>query len=134
MCMRKPILAATAAALLSGNALATQPMPGSAPGVTRTDLQRTTSASPAARPSRARIDIAPGVTAPWHTHPGEDIRCPVDPLQHKFQVELQLQFADDDDWRGPAAESQQITAANLGARQDNPAQKRYQMRLSSLEQ
>jgi len=69
----KILFAAAAAALLSTGALAAQPMQGSVPGVTRTDLQREDLAAAGYETIQARVDIAPGVTAPWHTHPGEEI-------------------------------------------------------------
>jgi len=64
---------AAAAVMMTGSALAMQPMQGSVPGVTRTDLQRHDLSIPGREALQARIDIAPGVTAPWHTHPGEEI-------------------------------------------------------------
>jgi quercetin dioxygenase-like cupin family protein len=70
--MKTTILAVISAAVLSSSAVA-QPMQGSAPGVTRTDLQRHDLSAPGFETVQARIDIAPGVTAPWHTHPGEEI-------------------------------------------------------------
>jgi len=65
-------LIAIAAALLSAPAFA-QPMQGSAPGVTRTDLQRHDLGAAGYETVQARIEIAPGITAPWHTHPGEEV-------------------------------------------------------------
>jgi quercetin dioxygenase-like cupin family protein len=62
-----------AAALLGASASAMQPVQGSAPGVTRADLQRHDLSTPGHEALQARIDIAPGVTAPWHRHPGEEI-------------------------------------------------------------
>jgi len=73
MHIRKLILGAAATTLLAGGVLAVQPMQGSVPGVTRTDLQRRDLSVPGREAIQARIDIAPGVTAPWHTHPGEEI-------------------------------------------------------------
>lgn len=43
------------------------------PGVTRTDLQRHDLSIAGREALQARIDIAPGVTAPWHRHPGEEV-------------------------------------------------------------
>jgi quercetin dioxygenase-like cupin family protein len=71
--MKAKIMLFAAAALTAGSALAGQPMPGSAPGVTRTDLQRHDLGATGREALQARIDIAPGVTAPWHIHPGEEI-------------------------------------------------------------
>jgi quercetin dioxygenase-like cupin family protein len=42
-------------------------------GVTRTDLQRHDLSVPGREVVQARVDIAPGVTAPRHSHPGEEI-------------------------------------------------------------
>lgn len=42
-------------------------------GVTRTDLQKHDLSVPNRETVHARIDIAPGATAPWHRHPGEEI-------------------------------------------------------------
>src|ERR1700741_3429176 len=69
----KMVFAVAAAALLSGTLIAAQPMQGSVPGVTRTDLQRHDLSASGYEAVQARIDIVPGVTAPWHTHPGEEI-------------------------------------------------------------
>lgn len=43
------------------------------PGVTRTDLQRHDLSAPGREVVQATISIAPGVTAPDHSHPGEEI-------------------------------------------------------------
>jgi quercetin dioxygenase-like cupin family protein len=66
-------LAVAAAALAAGSALAAQPMQGSVPGVTRTDLQQHDLSASGYETVQARVDIAPGITAPWHRHPGEEI-------------------------------------------------------------
>ena len=42
-------------------------------GVKRTDLQRHDLSIANRETVQARIDIAPGVTAPWHRHPGEEV-------------------------------------------------------------
>jgi quercetin dioxygenase-like cupin family protein len=42
-------------------------------GVTRTDLQRHPLSIPGRESVQARIDVAPGATAPWHRHPGEEL-------------------------------------------------------------
>ncbi|UZK66696.1 cupin domain-containing protein [Sphingomonas sp. M1-B02] len=41
--------------------------------VSRTDLQRHDLSIPGRETIQARIDIAPGATAPWHRHPGEEV-------------------------------------------------------------
>lgn len=57
--------------------LAALTLPGSAQaqqaGIKRTDLQRHDLSVPGHEVIQARVDIAPGVTAPKHTHPGEEI-------------------------------------------------------------
>ena len=42
-------------------------------GVTRIDLQRHDLSVHGREAVQARIDIAPGATAPWHRHPGEEL-------------------------------------------------------------
>lgn len=42
-------------------------------GVTRTDLQRHDLSVRGRETVQARIDIAPGATANWHRHPGEEV-------------------------------------------------------------
>lgn len=42
-------------------------------GVTRTDLQRHDLSVAGHETVQARIDIAPGATANWHRHPGEEV-------------------------------------------------------------
>jgi quercetin dioxygenase-like cupin family protein len=43
------------------------------PGITRTDLQRHDLSAPGREVIQVRVDFAPGVTAPRHSHPGEEI-------------------------------------------------------------
>ena len=50
--------------------LGTAPAPE---GVTRTDLERHDLPAAGREVVQARIDIAPGATAPWHRHPGEEL-------------------------------------------------------------
>ena len=47
--------------------------PAQAPGITRTDLQRHDLSVPGREVIQVRVDIAPGVVAPRHSHPGEEI-------------------------------------------------------------
>lgn len=69
--MTRPVHALFAAALmLAGSAAAAAQAPQ---GVTRTDLQRHDLSIPGREMVQARIDIAPGVVAPWHRHPGEEV-------------------------------------------------------------
>ena len=44
-----------------------------APGIKRTDLQRHDLSTPGKEMIQVRVDIAPGVLAPNHSHPGEEI-------------------------------------------------------------
>jgi quercetin dioxygenase-like cupin family protein len=44
-----------------------------APGISRTDLQRHDLSAPGREVIQVRVDFAPGVTAPNHSHPGEEI-------------------------------------------------------------
>ena len=67
----KTVLGVAAAA-----ALLTAPPIGLAqaqPGVTRTDLQRHDLSIPGREVVQVRVDIAPGVLAARHSHPGEEI-------------------------------------------------------------
>jgi len=69
--MRRRVSALLAAALmLAGPASATVTAPQ---GTTRTDLQRHDLSIPGRETVQARIDIPPGVVAPWHRHPGEEV-------------------------------------------------------------
>jgi quercetin dioxygenase-like cupin family protein len=43
------------------------------PGIRRTDLQRHDLSVPGREAVQVRVDIAPGVVAPRHSHPGEEI-------------------------------------------------------------
>ena len=51
----------------AGSAMAQQP------GLKRTDLQRHDLGIPGREAVQTRIDFGPGVTAPRHTHPGEEV-------------------------------------------------------------
>lgn len=66
----KLAVAVVAALVASGTVTATALGPQ---GVTRTDLQRHDLSIAGRETVQARIDIAPGVTAPWHRHPGEEV-------------------------------------------------------------
>lgn len=52
----------------TGIALAASPT-----GITRTDLQQHDLSIPGREAVQVRVDFAPGVTAPKHNHPGEEI-------------------------------------------------------------
>ena len=43
------------------------------PGIKRTDLQRHDLSVPEREVIQVRVDIAPGIVAPRHSHPGEEI-------------------------------------------------------------
>jgi quercetin dioxygenase-like cupin family protein len=61
------------AALLVGSGWALHAAQAQAPGVKRTDLQRHDLSAEGREVIQARVEIAPGVTAPNHWHPGEEI-------------------------------------------------------------
>lgn len=69
--MRK-ILGLALATVFIGSATLAAPNPPQ-PGVKRTDLQRHDLSIPGRETVQARIDIAPGATAAWHRHPGEEV-------------------------------------------------------------
>lgn len=61
------------AALIAGS-LMTMPAAQAQPaGVTRTDLQRHDLSAPGREAVQVRVDLAPGVAFPNHTHPGEEV-------------------------------------------------------------
>jgi quercetin dioxygenase-like cupin family protein len=63
-------------ALTMGSALAlymAQQAQAQAPGITRTDLQRHDLSVPGREVVQVRVAFAPGVVAPRHSHPGEEI-------------------------------------------------------------
>jgi quercetin dioxygenase-like cupin family protein len=66
-----PIIAA-AAAIVAG-ALAPHVAPAQAPGNTRTDLSRNDLSVPGREAIQVLVGFAPGVIAPNHKHPGEEI-------------------------------------------------------------
>ena len=59
--------------LLVGSGLALYAARAQAPGITRTDLQRHDLSVPGREVVQVRVDFAPGVVAPAHNHPGEEI-------------------------------------------------------------
>jgi len=62
-----------AAVLVLGSGVAPLVAQAQLPGTTRTDLQRHDLSVPGREVIQARVDIGPGVTAPRHSHPGEEI-------------------------------------------------------------
>ena len=65
----------TLAALMVGGAWALHVAQAQAPapGITRTDLQRHDLSVPGREVVQVRVELAPGVSFPKHTHPGEEI-------------------------------------------------------------
>ena len=68
----KPLRIMTTAGLMSASMLMLQAAYGQQ-GVKRTDLQQHDLSIPGREVIQVRVDIAPGVVAPKHTHPGEEI-------------------------------------------------------------
>jgi quercetin dioxygenase-like cupin family protein len=62
-----------AALLVLGSGVAPLAAQAPLPGTTRTDLQRHDLSVPGREVIQVRVDIGPGVTAPRHSHPGEEI-------------------------------------------------------------
>jgi len=62
-----------AAVLFAGSALALHMAQAQQPGVMRTDLQQHDLSVPGREVVQVRVDIAPGVLAANHSHPGEEI-------------------------------------------------------------
>ena len=62
-----------AAALIVASALAPHVAQAQAPGITRTDLQRHDLSVPGREVIQVLVAFAPGVVAPNHSHPGEEI-------------------------------------------------------------
>jgi len=56
------------------------------PGITRTDLQRHDLSVPGREVVQVRVDFAPGVVAPRHNHPGEEIVYTIEGLL-EYQVD-----------------------------------------------
>ena len=63
----------TVAVLIVASALALHTVQAQAPGITRTDLQQHDRSVPGREVVQVRVDFAPGVVAPRHSHPGEEI-------------------------------------------------------------
>ena len=61
------------AALIAGSGLALYMAQAQAPGITRNDLQRHDLSIPGREAIQTIVAFAPGVTAPRHSHPGEEI-------------------------------------------------------------
>jgi len=65
--MRKARLAALALLPIAASGWALQP------GVTRTELQRHDLSTPGREAIQVRVELAPGVAFPDHSHPGEEL-------------------------------------------------------------
>ena len=63
----------TVAALIVAGDLALHMALAQAPGIKRTDLQRHDLSVPGREVVQVRVELAPGVSFPKHTHPGEEI-------------------------------------------------------------
>jgi quercetin dioxygenase-like cupin family protein len=61
------------AVLLAGSGLTLHLARAQQPGVKRTDLQQHDLSAPGREVIQARVEVAPGVTAARHWHPGEEI-------------------------------------------------------------
>ena len=75
-----------AAVLIGASALALHVAQAQQPGLTRTDLQRHDLSVPGREVVQVRVDFAPGVVAPRHSHPGEEIVYAIEGLL-EYQVE-----------------------------------------------
>ena len=64
---------AAAVVIVVGCGVALQVAQAQQPGVTRTDLQRHDLSVPGREVIQVRVELAPGVTFPRHSHPGEEI-------------------------------------------------------------
>jgi quercetin dioxygenase-like cupin family protein len=69
----KPIRIIAMAGLIAGIGLALHGVQAQAPGIKRTDLQQHELSVPGREVVQVRVDFAPGVVAPRHSHPGEEI-------------------------------------------------------------
>ncbi len=69
-----------AAALISGSGLALNVAQSQQPGVTRTDLLRHDLGVSGREVIQVRVDFAPGVAFPPHSHPGEEIAYVIEGL------------------------------------------------------
>src|SRR4051812_20159551 len=82
----KKILIMAVGALLVGSGSALYAARAQQPGVKRTDLQRHDLSVPGREVVQVRVDFAPGVVAPKHSHPGEEIVYAIEGLL-EYQVE-----------------------------------------------
>ena len=80
------MMAVAVAVLFAGSGLAPHMAQAQQPGVKRTDLQRHDLSVPGREVVQVRVDIAPGVLAPNHSHPGEEIVYVIEGLL-EYQLE-----------------------------------------------
>jgi quercetin dioxygenase-like cupin family protein len=76
------------AVLIVGSVVALHVARAQQPGIKRTDLQRHDLSVPGREVIQVRVDLAPGVVAPRHSHPGEEIVYAIEGLL-EYQVEGQ---------------------------------------------
>jgi quercetin dioxygenase-like cupin family protein len=74
------------AVLIVGSGLAVNVAQSQQPGVTRTDLLRHDLSVPGREVIQVRVDFAPGVAFPPHSHPGEEIAYVIEG-ELEYQVE-----------------------------------------------
>ena len=82
----KKILITALAVLIVGSGLAPNMAQSQQAGIMRTDLQRHDLGAPGREVVQVRVDIAPGVLAPNHSHPGEEIVYVIEGLL-EYQLE-----------------------------------------------
>jgi quercetin dioxygenase-like cupin family protein len=80
------MMAVAAAVLFVGDGLALPMAQAQQPGVKRTDLQQHDLSASGREVVQVRVDIAPGVLAPNHIHPGEEIVYVIEGLL-EYQLE-----------------------------------------------
>ena len=80
------MIAVAIAVLFAGNGLALPMAQAQQPGVKRTDLQQHDLSIPGREVVQVRVDIAPAVLAPNHSHPGEEIVYVIEGLL-EYQLE-----------------------------------------------
>ena len=79
-------MAVALAVLFAGSSLVPHMAQAQQPGVKRTDLQQHDLSVPGREAVQVRVDIAPGVLAPNHSHPGEEIVYVIEGLL-EYQLE-----------------------------------------------
>jgi quercetin dioxygenase-like cupin family protein len=80
------LMAVALAVLFAGHGLALDMAQAQQPGVKRTDLQQHDLSVPGREVVQVRVDIGPGVLAPNHSHPGEEIVYVIEGLL-EYQLE-----------------------------------------------